>query len=67
MSRSGRSNEHCAGPLGGGVVPLPVALRLDMTLQTEGRGPISATKITWFSPKHGTRETQGMEIILLPN
>lgn len=67
MSRQGNNSGSHSGPVGGRIVPFPLALRLDISLRTGGERWTPATRITWASPRDGARWVKGMEVLLIPN
>lgn len=66
MSRNEKNISVQAGLPGKRFIPIPLTLRLDISLRTGGKRT-PATRITWASPGGGARWVKGMEVLLIPN
>lgn len=53
--------------LGATLLPLPVAVRLDMDLRTGARGSVPVSTLLWVSPSTDRRRVKSLGSVVIPN
>mgnify|MGYP001827170915 CR=1 FL=1 len=53
--------------LGNRIQPLPIAIRLDTSLDIGTKGFIPASKLIWVSPSRDDLTVKTLEAVLIPN
>jgi len=53
--------------LGATLLPLPVAVRLDVDLSTGATGSVPASKLIWISSRTEDRRVRTLGSVLIPN